>query len=172
MTPTTLAARLNGREYCNEISSEESSDAKAAGLVVIFGASDDLMEFRGAISDELGAWGGKTAHVTGAGLLPPWDSLELPSEGDAEAYFAKKRAGFAEIEALWCAEPGLSWTYRTEIPHATFEILEDGEPYCRGIVFALADVARQAPTDDTPVSSALLAVCANAVNRGPKESTE
>jgi hypothetical protein len=45
-----------------------------------------------------------------------------------------------KIEAVW-AEDGYSWTYRTDIPHATFEITEDGEPYCRGIVFALADLA-------------------------------
>jgi hypothetical protein len=33
-----------------------------------------------------------------------------------------------------------SWSYETDIPHATFDVLEDGEVYCRGIVFALADL--------------------------------
>ncbi|MNW22346.1 hypothetical protein D3C71_2237660 [compost metagenome] len=41
------------------------------------------------------------------------------------------------IEALWCKEDGYSWTYKTEIPHATFEVADGDEPYCRGIVFSL-----------------------------------
>lgn len=36
---------------------------------------------------------------------------------------------------------GYSWIYQTDIPHATFEIVEGDDPYCRGIVFALADAA-------------------------------
>ena len=27
------------------------------------------------------------------------------------------------------------------LPHATFQVNEDGEPYCRGIVFLLSDAA-------------------------------
>jgi hypothetical protein len=38
------------------------------------------------------------------------------------------------IEVVWDAE-GYSWIYETEIPHAVFDILEDGEKFCRGIVF-------------------------------------
>ena len=34
----------------------------------------------------------------------------------------------------------IAWTYRTDIPHETFMIYEDGEPYCRGIVFNIDDV--------------------------------
>ena len=41
------------------------------------------------------------------------------------------------IEALWDPGDGYSWRYATEIPHATFEIREDDQPYCQGIVFAL-----------------------------------
>jgi len=44
------------------------------------------------------------------------------------------------VDALWAKEDGYSWTYRTDIPHATFEIVEDGEPYCRGIVIDVADL--------------------------------
>jgi hypothetical protein len=38
------------------------------------------------------------------------------------------------IDAVWC-EGEYSWTYKTNIPHATFDIWEDGEKYCKGIVF-------------------------------------
>lgn len=134
MTPQEFAALLNGREYTKEITRGEEVQARIHGLVVVFGASDDLMEFAGAIDDELGADNGTTAYLTSAGLVQnECESRECP-------HFKKAKEMAATIEALWCAEDGYSWTYKTVIPHATFEIVEDGEPYCRGIVFALADV--------------------------------
>ena len=141
MTAQELAALLTGREYLEEIGEEEEAMAKAEGLVVVFGASDDLMEFRGAIHDEIGAYEGTTARVTATGLLEDWETFLNSHEPESafEAYFEKKRSGFKEIEACWCAEDGYSWTFKSEIPHATFEIVEDGEPYCRGIVFRLED---------------------------------
>jgi hypothetical protein len=48
----------------------------------------------------------------------------------------------ATIEALWCKENGYSWTYKTAIPHAAFDIMEDKLKYCRGIVIALKDLPR------------------------------
>lgn len=145
MTPQELAARLNGRELGSEITKAEEAEAKAAGLVVLFGASDDLVELRGAIDDELGAYEGTTLRITPLGLLPSWETvLEAGTEGDAEDYFRMKASGIAEVKALWCPDGallGASWAYETAIPHATFDVMEDGELYCRGIVFRLADVA-------------------------------
>ena len=37
-------------------------------------------------------------------------------------------------------DPEYAWIYRTEIPHACFDILENGEKYCKGIVFSLNDL--------------------------------
>ena len=55
MTPAEFAARLNGRTYRNEVSTAEAKEAKAAGLVVVYGYSDDNVELAGAIDDEIGA---------------------------------------------------------------------------------------------------------------------
>ena len=42
------------------------------------------------------------------------------------------------IEALWCEEDGgPSWTYRTTAPHETFNIMEEGDVYCIGLVIQL-----------------------------------
>lgn len=148
MNASELAAILNGREYGSEITKAEEAQAKAAGLVVVFGYSDDNVELRGAIEDEIGAYDGTTFRVCSYGLLPNWpaDSDEGWSENEAEEYFRRKLAGFTTIEAVWCpdGDEGMSWAYHTEIPHATFDVMEDGEVYCRGIVFALADVAASA----------------------------
>ena len=48
MNKEELAKLLDGRKYGSELSHEEGLAAEAAGLVVVFGASHDLMEFRGA----------------------------------------------------------------------------------------------------------------------------
>jgi hypothetical protein len=134
MTPKTLAEKLNGAEYPFYPDKALMAAAKAAGLVIVYGASDDLMEIDGASHDELGANNGTTAYFTPAGLLVN------ECEDEDCPHFERLKARAATIEALWCAEDGYSWTYRTAIPHETFEIVEDGEPYCRGIVFALKDV--------------------------------
>ncbi len=141
MNAKQLAEMLNGREYMREISSVEEAMAKANGLVVVHGASDDLMEFRGAIYDEVGCYDGGSALVDAEGVLEDWDSA---SESKESARRYMQREPHAKtIEALWCAEPGYSWTYKTDIPHETFEIVEDGEPYCRGIVFSIQDLTNQ-----------------------------
>lgn len=130
-----FADLLNGREYCQEMTKEECLLAKQKGIVVVFGASDDLMEFRGAIHDEVGCYDGGFAYLTPHGLLEnDCDDHECP-------YFEKIKAKASTIEAIW-DEEGYSWIYKTQIPHETFEIMEDGEKYCRGIVFALSDVPK------------------------------
>ena len=138
MDAKELAAKLNGREYWHEITDEEVRQAKEAGLVVVFGASDDLIEFRGAIRDEGDCYDGGTVLIDTKGVLPSWDSAS-ECEESAQEYFERK-AKARTITALWAKEPGYSWTYKTDIPHETFEIVEDGEPYCRGIVFNIGDI--------------------------------
>jgi hypothetical protein len=133
MNSQELAAILNGREYGAEISRAEEALAKENGLVVLFGASDDLMEFRGAVNDETGVYGGGFAHFTRKGLL-----TNRCEEEDCP-YFAQLKGEATAIGAEWSTE-GYSWVYQTTIPHSTFDVLEDGDKYCRGIVFALSDV--------------------------------
>jgi hypothetical protein len=138
MNAKELAAQLDGIQYPVRLPKALTDAAKAAGLVIVYGASDDLMEFEGAIYDEVGCYDGGTAFVDAKGLLPHRDSIE--DDDELKDYF-DRQPNARQIEALWCAEDDLSWTYKTDIPHETFMVLEDGEPpYCRGIVFALADV--------------------------------
>lgn len=138
MTTEELAARLNSREYGEELTREEELAADEHGLVVIFGASDDLVELRGAIDDELSASGGAEFLIDPEGAVPTerdddWDD-------DQMAKYFERRKGAHKVEALWCEEEPYSWTYRTGLPHARFDILEDGEPFCRGIVVHVHDL--------------------------------
>jgi hypothetical protein len=106
MTIYEFAEGLNGRQYGKELYPFEEQRAKALGFVVVFGYSDDNTEFRGAYDEEVGCFDGGRVYE------------------DGEKY----------IDAVWC-EGEYSWTYRTNIPHATFDIYEGSETYCRGIVF-------------------------------------
>ena len=138
MTVSQIASTLDGCEIMREVSGALSNYAEASGIVIVFGASDDLMEFRGAIYDEAGCCGGGSVLIDQSGIIPSWDDV-CEDEAEAEKYFTRKKA-VAEIEAVW-AEGDVSWQYKTDIPHETFKVMEDGEVYCIGIVFALADIA-------------------------------
>lgn len=136
MTSKELASRLNGREYRNEMTLEEMSIAKESGLVVVFGASADLMEFHGAIDGEVCCCDGGTAYVHGEGIFSAPDNCD---ECEICDYVVSKKETCSTITAIWC-KGDCTWSYYTEIPHETFEILEDGEKYCRGIVFSIEDL--------------------------------
>ena len=144
MTPKELADALNGIEYSAAMrlhGSDLIKLAKNAGLVVAYGFSDDLLEFDGAIYDEAGA--PDTVLIDTEGLLP---SFEAASE-DEEAcrrYFERK-LNAREIEAIWRDSPSGEmddppWILKTDIPHESFMIVEEGEPFSRGIVFSLSSL--------------------------------
>jgi len=124
-----MASELDGHEYRNEVNKEIEEAAKENGLVIVFGASDDLMEFRGAIDEEFGI----EAFLTKDGVVEnKCHDYDCP-------YFQKEKDAAKKIEAIW-GEGEYSWTYKTDIEHAIFEIMEDGEKYCKGIVFKLSRV--------------------------------
>lgn len=135
MTAKELAAMLNGREYGGEIYPDEDRDAEAAGLVVVYGFSDDNVELCGAIRDEVGSFDGSIIYLTKTGVL------ESPSCECAEdcscPYFDAARKKAKTIKGVWHDEGGPCWTFETDIPHETFTIFEDGKPFCVGIVFSM-----------------------------------
>ena len=102
------------------------------GRVIITGASDDLMEFDGAMDDEGGCFDGGKVFFSQKAV---WNGE------DDKSVFPNC------IEAIWCGKEALDengnvipWTYKTDIPHETFMVYEDGEPYCRGIVLSMDDL--------------------------------
>jgi hypothetical protein len=134
MTKEDAAKILHGNEYGNVGSKELFAAMNEARLVAVFGASDDLAEFCGAIDDEIGCYNGGDIFVTPAGLLTnECDNDDCP-------HYQRLEKTAVKIEAVWCETDDLSWSYKTEIPHVTFDIVEDGEVYCRGIVFSLDDL--------------------------------
>jgi hypothetical protein len=133
MTIEEFAKMLDGREYGSEMTQTEMRLAKEMGFVVVFGYSDDNTELRGAIDDEVGGYSNHTIYFNEKGLL------QNECDDDNCPYFERMKQQSKTIEAVWGKED-YSWIYKTDIPHETFDILEDGERYCRGIVFKMEDL--------------------------------
>lgn len=121
MTAQELALELNNCEYRTELTKEQKQRAAANDLVVVFGASDDLTEFRGAINDE---------------------------QDNGELYF-NELGDFFDEDTLSRSEKNelnkihtkyYPFSVQTDIPHSTFTVMEDGELYGTGIVFHISDL--------------------------------
>lgn len=135
------AERLNGRQYREEITRDECSDAKRDSVVVMFGASDDLCELRGAIEDEVSCYDGGKFLIDSKGIVPSRGSIDPERMSDDEIRdILDRRRNAATIEVEWhdgwAGEDGPAWTYKVPFPHATFEIHDDEGLYCQGVVFS------------------------------------
>lgn len=143
LTAAELASRLHNREYRQELSRDEEQEAKRAGLLVVFGASDDLVEFRGAFRDEAGATGSSTVQFHRRGILPSWESLDKTDEDHVLDYFDLKKesnqvaAHWDQAGYSWFIEPGMGMAY------AAFDVLEEGERFCRGVVIDVDKAPRE-----------------------------
>jgi len=119
MTKEQLAEMLNGRQYGDETTPEIERLAKENGLCIAFGASDDLLEFRGSVYDEAGAYNGTVVYLSKKGNVKE-----------------ESKPGRVDVSASWLPkEPVTTWLVVANIPFAPFDIFEDGELYCRGCVF-------------------------------------
>lgn len=132
MNAREFAAMLDGRQYLNEITDMENELARENGLVVMFGYSDDNVELRGSIDDE----------------LPVSESMEIKFFFNHGAYLLEgpfcgrcsvvmmMKDHVKRVNVIY--EQG-TWRFETNIPHETFRIMEDGELFCTGIVFSVRD---------------------------------
>ena len=115
----------NKVEFGFDLDKDLKEEMKEAGIIIVYGYSDDLMEFDGAFYDEADVFDGGTVNL---------------KEMDEK---------FKDIEiiALWCEHEEYDWVYETEIQHETFDILGDDDyydleerKYCRGIIFYEKDI--------------------------------
>lgn len=148
VTPASIAALLNGVEYSRDVVSHEiAAQAKAAGILIVYGASDDLIEFDGAWSDEAGAGENTEVMIDATGVLPSWETVKDEDNEELAAEWHVRKRGARIITTLWAPKDDdgneyASWAYTTDIPHSTFDVMEDGELYCRGICLAVADLSK------------------------------
>lgn len=141
---TAFAAKLSGRSYGEEMTREEEAEAKALNLVVMFGASDDLLEFRGALRDEAGAYEGADVALWWNG--PRLEIMEQREDADEliAAGWSPPQPSYA-VRADWSPDDlGCSWRITPNVPFASFDIMEDGQLFCRGAVIHALSASAQA----------------------------
>lgn len=144
ITKEQLAEKINGRPIGQEIEPGERDQADDAGLVVVFGYAD-CVYLRGAIHDGIPLnppFNIFSFRVTSEGVAPEWNGeFEERTKSEAEKFFRMNAMPCAVITALWNSEGKCACTFETDLPHATFDLLEDGA-FCRGIVFSLGDLPK------------------------------
>lgn len=152
MTKEELAAKLNGSQYYDDLPKEKEiqAEAEASGLLIVYGASDDLVEFRGVFRDEVGAFRGNDCiRVDKSGVIPnshiaadEWSNDEEDDDditfSKIQEYVKRREQSAVIVKAVWDSE-GYSWIIKTDTPHATFDIMEGNEKFCRGIVIDFKD---------------------------------
>jgi hypothetical protein len=143
-----FADKLDG---CESMSKSDIQYAKENDIVIVYGASDDLIEFDGAISDEGDCYNGGDVLVRKSGIIHNVEECE-------EAINTLKENGFdglelseitSKITSIWCPDyvefdgfnvSGFTWNIETKIPHEKFKMYEDGDVYSVGIVFKKSDL--------------------------------
>lgn len=131
-----LATLLDGCEY-GEIPVSLVEREREAGLVILYGESDDLAELRGAVEGEIGCYKGGELLIGKKGFVVP-----RSDKCEACEHYIQSLNRYKRVKAVWC-DSGDSWRdccwmYEIDTPHETFDILDDGELYCCGIVFEAA----------------------------------
>ena len=126
-----IALRLDGMSYRDDLLESVTKTIKSAGLIVVVGSSDDIMEIYGApdsfIDDE---YSGLDPHIIlASGKIIP----EYEHDG--------KQVVVGRIEPEWCESGNpIGWSYKTDLPHATFRVMEDDDIYCIGMVIDYSSV--------------------------------
>jgi hypothetical protein len=138
LTAEQFARLLDGREYTEEITKEVEAIAAESRLFVFFGYSDDNLELRGIIYDEIGVYEGDEITLALFERQNCWKQISEDNKEFAEMIVHLKSFN---VKIDWCPE-GLdcSWLITTDVPSFPFDIMEDGNLFCRGIVIAESDV--------------------------------
>lgn len=117
-----IAYQCDGTTYRNEPVFDKEL-AVEHNIVVAYGASDDLLELCGAVDDEIGAFNGCKIYLS--------QKLNVKR--------MSKHGARVEVHAKWndtASDGDPCWVIETDSPcQADFMIYEDGEPFCRGVVF-------------------------------------
>lgn len=136
----TAAQLFNNSQYPLRLEYHQIETLKKAGLALVFGESDDLIEVVGAIQDETGAYEGGEFYLGSTGwlLISEVGTLQCDVDTIEDAKkLVKEYDRSLKIKAEWDKD-GYSWIIsisgNVEVPHAVFDILEDGEKFCRAIV--------------------------------------
>jgi len=136
MTKEQLAAMLKRSKYPLSLTNDLRKQAKENGLLVVYGASDDLIEFDGCFRDELGCGDKTSVLINRTGALDP--DFEDDESSIEHAFFMKYTS--KEIVTIF-GDGEYTWQYKTDIPHASFDIIDNDNLYCKAMVINVDDIS-------------------------------
>ena len=141
-----LADHLNNRQYREELDDKLEQFAKNYNYVVAFGASDDLIEFRGAFEEEFGAseelYFDKEFKIISNHNKIKLDERSIRSNNYVSIYkFDLEVELKNKITQEWRPKDSkASWRLSANFPYKTFNIFDEESLYCVGIVFDINDL--------------------------------
>lgn len=139
ITKEELAKMLNWNEYRNEITKEQEKLAKENNLVVIFWNSDDLLELRWAIDEEVWAWWWVEIYIDKNRKKIFYDSWYYYDEWELDGEFADIVQEYFNEKCIKI-EANLEefWEIKTsENNIARFYIFEDWEKFSDGLIIEI-----------------------------------
>lgn len=148
MNAQELAQLLNGHQYREYIQQKLLNEAKKYNLIIVYGYSDDIIVFRGAVRTEADCFCGGTLKFDRYGFLGTKECAEENGYDDCVKHYMRSQK-CCNIKAILCAENEPSWTYKLldkeldpmpDSYFSTFNILIRDEVYCRGLVFSLDEI--------------------------------
>lgn len=136
MTVKDVALMLDGREYGSEVSPAEKIEFKKAGIVVMYGYSDDCIEFEGAVNTEIGIWfTERIPLLNGVPFEVPCATVEFETHRCPLLKEVAKRLKYIK------ARFGINgWEFDADFPCKKFTVVEEGDACGVGLVYALADL--------------------------------
>lgn len=131
MTKEEIAKKLDGREFGFELDESIISVADRNNLVILT-AGDEYVCLHGCIyvpeiCEEIIHFNRSTKDY-------------FPLRNIQSKRYLKTVEKSRKIQVLHRKEKPFLWTFKTDIPHATFEVTDRGEKFCRGIVFSIKDL--------------------------------
>lgn len=117
-----IKSRIDKIDIKQEIPKDVQVLAKDNNILIAYGGSDDLLELRGAINEEYGAWEG-------------FDPRVMSGDGRREIEVLKKLLSI-DLVMNWCPNDELSgnFTLKEGVEFEEFDIIEDEEVFCRGVI--------------------------------------
>lgn len=131
MTAAELAAKLDGKDFMTEMPED---DARENRLFIVFGYSDDLIEIRGFQDEEIYAFSGETFYIN------PETGYVAAEEGDETEYFKNTVSNWGKVYGEY---KNRVWEFETKIPHSTFNLYDEDDLFCKGIVFSMDDLTKE-----------------------------
>lgn len=148
LTKEKMAELLDGHDVLNRNMHGIPTNIEICNnnLVVMFGHSDDLIEVRGAVHNEIDSYGDDKLALVLAGekIDDDEDVMNIDIPGIfrlSDDYDQSNNPRLITVRYGSEENTQADWEFDTYMPHATFMLYLKGKPFCKGIVIDLDEIS-------------------------------